>query len=184
MDNLTFIVEMTKALAIPVAVVVVFLLFREDFSILLLRIRKGKLGPAEMEFAETVKELQSEVDTLPNYMPTVPINEVLVINETTNLRATILEAWLNLEEIANKLARTIPDYDPGASRRGTTYSMNALYRAGLLKERELTLLRELRNLRNKAVHNPDFSPSLESVVEYLHIVKKVEQSIMSRCKNS
>lgn len=180
MDLLTFTVEITKALANPIAVIVVCILFRKDIVSLVGRVRKGKIGPAEMEFDEAVNDLQFEVAKLPSYSPESFSDEILRLDETTNLRAVIMEAWLNLEAVADKLARKVPDYDPNSSRRGSTYSMNVLHRAGLLTDEQIDLLREVRNLRNRAVHNSDFSPPLESVIEFLRVVKQIEKSILSQ----
>ena len=58
MDTLTFIVEVLKATTWPLASVAIALIFREQLRDLLLRLRKGKVGPAEFEFEERVASLK------------------------------------------------------------------------------------------------------------------------------
>jgi hypothetical protein len=61
MDWMTFIVEMTKALAWPVAGVLGIFYFKGEVAKLLPRLKKLKHKDTELEFAERVEELVKNV---------------------------------------------------------------------------------------------------------------------------
>lgn len=62
MDGLTFTAEIVKALAWPVAAVVIALVFHRQLKALLGRIRKGSIAGADFEFDQELKELARELD--------------------------------------------------------------------------------------------------------------------------
>ncbi len=104
MDWLTFIAEITKALGWPVAAVVIALLFRDQLKALLVRVRKGKLGPAEFEFEESVKTLKSEAAQITQGPPEVLSKDTVALL-ATNPRGAIITSWLELEEAMRTLLK-------------------------------------------------------------------------------
>ena len=114
MDVLTFITEMVKALAWPVASLVIALVFRSELRTLLHRIRKGKVGPAEFEFEETVAALRERVGKPEVAAPRA--DPMLVNQASQDPRAVILNSWLQVqavvEGIVAKHATTEDRRDP------------------------------------------------------------------------
>jgi hypothetical protein len=174
MDWLTFIVELFKAAAWPIAAVVIALLFRAQLKALLSRLRKGKVGPAEFEFEESVKVLEDEAAQLPQ--PSSGMGTPSVQLVTSNPRAAILEAWLGVESAAQNLARA-RGYNSPSSSRNPLAAIRNLEKAKVLDSQQMGLFNELRSLRNQAAHDVDFSPSADSVLSYAQLAKGLEESI-------
>jgi hypothetical protein len=174
MDILTFIAELFKAAAWPIAVVVIALLFRTQFRELLVRLKKGKVGPAEFEFEQSVKALTEEAPEL--IAPTPGFGTPSVQLVASNPRAAILEAWLGVEDAVQKLARS-RDISPSSSARNPLALVRALERSQALDSQQSVLFNDLRALRNQAAHDSEFSPSTDSVLSYAQLAKSLRESI-------
>ena len=164
MDGLTFTAEMIKALAWPLAVLGIALLFRKQLIVLLQAMKKGKFGPAEFEFERGVKAIEATVTDLPSS----PTGQSLLRDAAVHPRAAVLEAWLRLEDQAIELAMK-RGLTNATARRYAPASIRAISQSGLLKESHLHVLEELQELRNRAAHDPDFSPDPSAVVSYARL---------------
>ena len=170
MDWLTFIAEIAKALGWPVAAVVIALLFRDQLKALLVRVRKGKLGPAEFEFEESVKTLKSEAAQLAKTTPEVLSKDTVALL-TANPRSAIIISWLELEEAMRALLKAKRFAAPAiASPLRTIHAVKDL---GVIDPVYVEFTDELRQLRNRATHEPDFAPSQESVIDYVRLAKEL-----------
>lgn len=161
---------MAKALAWPVAAVTIALLFRDQLKALLERIRKGKLGPAEFEFEESIRALKNEAAGLPN-APASVLPQDTVAKLAANPRESIITSWLEVEEAMRALLKA-RNFAPSAiaSPLRTIHSIRDL---GLVDPEYIEFTNELRQLRNQATHDPDFKPSQESVVDYVRLAKEL-----------
>ena len=175
MDVLTFIAEIAKAAAWPVAVVTIALTFRPQLKQLLTRIKKGKIGPAEFEFEERVRELQSESTALALPSPSTASLPSAAQAEA-DPRSTVMRAWLEVETAIEDIAKKSGHYN-GLAPRNSPYSMNALRKAKVVDPSLIALYRELRSLRNQAAHEIDFNPSPESVVSFVRVSKELEAAL-------
>lgn len=164
MDTLTFIAELVKALAWPVAIVVVTLLFRSEVTNLLKTMKRGKVGMAEFEFERDVRELQSSDQELPSTRS--PENAALIATE--NPRGAVLDAWLRLEEQIISLAMR-KGLTNATARRYPQGSIDALMKSDLITSRDRSIIESMRELRNLAAHDPEFSPNPDSVLNYLQL---------------
>ena len=171
MDTLTFIVELVKALAVPTAAVVISLVFRDQLRTLLARIRKGKVGSTEFEFEQEIQALtESARKALP--LPSEPTTASISLS-TLNPRAAILEAWLGVESTAHSIAfgnNIIVPKNPAAIGR-------ALEKQGFISVDDLSIFDHLRLLRNQAIHDSDFSPPLEAVIQYLQLSQALKRRL-------
>lgn len=172
MDRLTFTVELTKALAWPSAAVLLGTLFRNQLSDLSKAITKGKFGSLELEFAQRVADVVASVPDLPaTSMPPTTIGQA-----TANPRGAILEAWLAVEEQIITLALTL-GLTNAAARRYPLGSIQAIAKSGLLSPNHVLALRELQQLRNRATHDPDFSPDPNAVISYLQLANDLNNEL-------
>lgn len=176
MDSLTFIAEITKALAWPLAAVLISLVFRRQLQGLLTRIKKGKVGPAEFEFEQGVRELRQELPKELPFPPPPTPQETHALHALAEPRAVVLEAWVKLEVALRELARK-SNLANGLAAPNSAYLANHLTKAGLLEPWLLNLYRDLRRLRNQATHEPEFSPSPESVLAYVQMAQELEAEI-------
>lgn len=170
MDWLTFTVELAKALAWPVAAVVIALMFRDQLKGLLSRVRKGKLGPAEFEFEESVRVLKSEAAEVTK-TPLQPLPKDTLALLATNPRAAIISSWLEVEEALRALlkARNVAPSALGSPLR----TLQSVRELGIIDPVFIEFTDELRQLRNRAAHDSDFSPSPESVADFARLAKEL-----------
>lgn len=176
MDALQFIAELVRALAWPLAVLILGGMFRTEIRALLGRIRKGKVGPAELEFEATVKSLESESRLDPGKAPMATLTAPQVAMLSSDPRAAIIGAWLQLEDASEQLlfarARSTDEVP-----RNKAAQLRRLTRLGILRPETIALLNDLRTLRNQAVHEVEFAPSAESVASYLRFANELLAAI-------
>lgn len=151
MDSLTFIAELIKALAWPLAVVALALIFRQQLRTLLARLSKGRLGPAEFEFEQELKLLaaQSPAPAPASAEVAAVALGAAVLPAAGGARQAILTAWRNLEHRAQ---------------------------AGmhLLAAGDVALYRRLRSLGDQASQRLDFNPSPASVAAYVQLARGLQ----------
>jgi hypothetical protein len=176
MDALTFIVELVKALAWPATTVVFAVLFRRECGALLRRLKKGKVGLAEFEFEEIVKELEKDLAEISPATRSVTVETGLVSLATSNPRAALLSAWIELEAALKDLARR-HQLVAEQPNRNVSDLIRDLAKAGLIPKAHVPIFMALRQLRNQAVHDIDFSPSPDAVVGYLEVAEELKQLI-------
>lgn len=169
MDWLTFIAEIVKGVAWPTIALFALLVFRRELAALLGRLKKGKIGGAEFEFEDAVEELRAAAAPENSRVEVVPIS-------LQNPRATILEAWLKVEDAARKLA-SAQGIPPSMASVRPPALIKAIEEKGGLTTEQIELFRELRRLRNESAHSGDFSPSAESVVNYVSLAHGLAAAI-------
>jgi hypothetical protein len=176
MDILTFIAAIIKATAWPVAVVVIVLVFRKQLIALLSRIRKGKFASAEFEFEQGVETLSEQVD--PPQLPPPNVDTSSVSLVTADPRGVILAAWNGIESAVHRLS-----YKLQISHSAASHSVTAMVREieeqGKLDPGDVALFNNLRMLRNRAVHESDFSPSPDSVVLFQRLAQGLKERLES-----
>ena len=172
MDILTFIVEIFKAAAWPLAAITIAVLFRTELQSLLNRIKHGKVGYAEIEFEHGVRTLETSVKSAPDIGQAQAPTALAVALATTDPRTAIIQAWLEVEDAITNLAFSrsqssdeVPSHTLGAIQQ--------LARLGALSSEQISLIYELRSLRNQAVHDLEFNPSTESVLGFAKLAREV-----------
>lgn len=173
MSTLAFIAELVKALAWPVATIVIAVIFYKQISALLSRVRKGRIGPAEFEFEQGVQELAKQT---PVQLQQVPVSSPTASLATTNPRAAILQAWVGVESAIQRLA--YHRHLPAPSVPPTPLSIiRAVERDGALQADDIALFNELRVLRVRATDDVAFSPSAESAIKYVQLAQGLKARI-------
>ena len=131
MDWLTFTAEIAKALAWPCAATAIALVFRSELKGLLGKVKKGKVGPAEFEFEQGIKELKAEKPKELPQLPQPSAQEPSALRAIAEPRAVVLDAWLNVEQAMNNLAQKHGVYN-ALMGPGTTFHLIASQRLAYL----------------------------------------------------
>lgn len=185
MDVFEFIAAMTKALAWPLALVVIFLLVRRQLIARLPDLESLEWKDFRFRFGKRVHEVATEARQalVQSEGEAGPVLE----GETHRLqladispRAAILEAWIELEGAAANALR----------RKGAAISRHeiqqpsrladALITAGLLKPAQAGMLSELRRLRNAAAHAADPKITAATAREFVGVAASFERLIRAR----
>lgn len=176
MDWLTFLVEMTKALAWPLVTLAVAVHFRGELRSLLHRIRKGKVGLAEFEFEQTVATLRERIG--PPEEARAPETPAVTIRQVErDPRSVILAAWLEVQALVDSIvARHATEED---RRRAGSVALPVLHRLLRDKPEYIDMYNDLKALRNQAVHEATFAPRPGSVVEFAELAGEL-QAVLRR----
>jgi hypothetical protein len=168
MDWLTFSVEITKALAWPLVTLAVLIAFRVEFRALLQRVRKGKVGSAEIEFEETVASLRGR---LGDSVQVSNLPSALVVQADQDPRSVILKTWLIIQ---SKVESIVAKHGTEDDRRDPrSVSLRVLHRILRDKPEYIDTYNDLKMLRNRAVHEVDFTPRPSSVIEYATLANEL-----------
>ena len=181
-----FIAAMTKALAWPVAVVAVAVLFREQLRRLLSTgpARRMKAGPIEIEWDRTVAEAQVELDQpgVPPALPAStagPVSVELVEVAQRSPTAAVMEAHAVIERELRELltANGVPD---DQLRAGASGLARLGVQRGAVTEETLRAVEGLSVLRNLAAHGRAGDVTTERAIDYLALADAVLYAIRNK----
>ncbi|HJZ63075.1 MAG TPA: hypothetical protein VKD70_02075 [Candidatus Acidoferrum sp.] len=181
MDNKTFIVELTKALAWPLMVLVALLSFRKTLLRLLPQLTNLKYDKLEFQFAKEVaaveKEALASLPPVSQKSGLEAIRQKLTKLAMTSPEAAVVEAWRYLEaEFLELIERRNVDVAPAVRTMPRLLSA-MLYKEGLLTEAQHDLVVRLRDLRNDATHSRSQVVDIERAMSYIESVLRLVGSI-------
>ena len=171
-DVTSSIAAVLNAVAWPLTILVITILFRKRIGSLISRLKKGKFGNSELEFESLIRDAESDVEAVVS-QPQKEIDPALLALVDTHPRGAIISAWLQIERLANEVieSRGICTNEP--IRRSPTAAIREIEKADILPAPYIALFQDLRVLRNEAAHAQDFEPSPESVIRYLQLSQKL-----------
>ncbi|MGF2734483.1 hypothetical protein [Marinobacter sp. DUT-1] len=183
MDFLDFTAATIKALAWPIAVVVIVILLRAEVANLLARITKIKHKDSEIDLAQEVEAAAISADkALGAVTEADSDSERARINRLAedSPRGAILDAWLSVEE-------AMTDYE---KRHGIEYAnshtaphhrIQSIQWNNLdtpaLGQGVLQMLDKLRRIRNDAVHGTDSDVTPETARNYADLAARVKAKL-------
>jgi len=173
MNTETFIIEILKAVAWPLTIVLIVLILKRPIVQLFPSLQKMKFKDFELEFNKEVQQLSNE--TMRTSPDIFNFNQTNIFDNDFNNaiqyspREEIIKAWIKLEDSARgalkkqnvKLSRL--DYS------SPLHLANRLRENKLLDSSKIGIFNNLRNLRNEAAHSYRFNIMPESAREYINI---------------
>jgi len=175
MNWLEFISSLVTALAWPAAVLILLLFLREPLKGLVPLLQRMKYKDFEMEFGRKLAEAREEAgveDDVPTDAEFTPEETRVIELARVSPRAAVTEAWRWVELASLEAARALL----GKDFRNKTFTFQAIRR---LEQNEridrgaLALMRDLRGLRNDAVHSPEFAISSDVALEYARMARQL-----------
>ena len=174
MDALTFISEMTKAVAWPLSILAVLLVFRKRIYGVIDRIQSLKYKDTEVSFGdefERAKESAQDVGVTV-IRPASSFAPTLLSLASLSPTAAIIEEWGALEkELKNLTLRA------GLPWQATPQTISALEKSGFLANGLGEVLRNLLNSRNKAVHDHGSPISEGEAIQFLMLSRSVTERV-------
>lgn len=173
MDPLTFISKLIESLAWPGVVVAALLLFRGGLTELIPLLRRLKYKEFELDFERRLERLQQQVEPgAPEPARSDAPAQLLNLARAAP-RVGVIAAWLELEEeLVKALGRrgfTLTDQQRFLPER----LIRAAISAQLIPENIARALRDLAELRNKALAAPDASLTADLAVQYASLAADV-----------
>ncbi len=171
MDTRTFIVELTRALAWPLTVLIAVLAFRKSLVRLLPQLKNVKYDKLEFQFAKEVAAVEMQAHAslppVPEKSNFEPVREKLTKLAMISPEAAVIDAWRYLEtELLELATRRKLEIAP-AVRTMPRVLGALLYKEGVLSEAQHELLVRLRELRNEASHTQGQVVDIERAVSYI-----------------
>jgi hypothetical protein len=169
MNLLGFFASTIGSLAWPAAVFGLVLMLRKPIRDLIPALQKLKYKELELDFDRDVAEIRAEVDQElpPGSQSALPAPDTSIVAKLAQVspRAAVQEAWREVEQAALDAARQLGG-DRFRNKSLTFEAIRLLERAERVDRGVISLLRDLRGLRNQAVHAPEFALSNSAALEY------------------
>jgi hypothetical protein len=96
------------------------------------------------------------------------VNPALLSQAVSDPRGAIIAAWLTVEDAAREAVVRHGLLEPKMAKNPISI-VRALQKAEVLDVQYIAMFNALRDLRNRAAHDSDFSPSAESVIDYVRL---------------
>lgn len=166
-------------IAWPAVALIVFILLKSHIIMLLSRIKKGKIGNAEVEFNESARAAKEEAEEFIN-LESKGISPEYVSQIANNPRALVISKWVEIEMALKELVDTkirpepVPgNYTLSPRKYNVVSTIRAVQRNKLLSDNYIPLIHELRVMRNEAAHAENFMLSPDAVAAYVEIADRI-----------
>jgi hypothetical protein len=187
MDASTLVVELVKALAWPLTILIIALFLKDEIRQLISGIKTARWGDKEVEFRQRVEQLASEAEVQlkePGFDE--DIDEESAFSRAYRLleysrRAAIIEAWIELEEAIKDVYTTYIDLKP-PSHISVVRMAETLHNEGFLDKEDRDFFDSLWNLRNDAVHNADFDTDVHTARLYVDISRRLASQVRRKLR--
>lgn len=183
MDGFTFTSEVIKALAWPVSVTLLVFLLRKPIIELVPLMKKLKYKELELEFSQEIQALKLEaVDVLPKSQVKSParLGPSLALDLVSySTHAAIIEAWIELEAAAVGIASSFWNQGPSDVFKNDQKLGEYLHQCKVLDDKQLTIYKKLRQLRNKSAHAEELSLSENDARAYVEMASNLTRHIKS-----
>lgn len=161
---------------------------QSEIKVLLSRIKKGRIGNSEFDFAErlAVSEIEFEEIDEDKEIDTV-ISDEAEQEAILDPRGAILNAWIKVEIALRNLliSRGLESTSSSNNKTGATIKIRStsastaawrqikvLSKSGIVRPEVIALLQELRSMRNDASHQHEFNPPASAVLRYISLSQK------------
>jgi hypothetical protein len=180
-DKLSFIVEMTKALAWPVVVGTIALFARKPVALLIegLRLQKLKGAGWEFEFGKLEAKVQEHVAELPAPQNAVPALPAPAPISNAEAMGVIVTNWVGLERTVLDAAR---ERFGERAEKSFRQAVGQLLQAKAITPATADALRGLQQMRNLAVHAPDDKALAERAPHFVTLSEAMRWSLESELK--
>lgn len=196
MNGLEFVAKVIEALAWPLAAVILAAMLRKEVLKLFPKLTKLEAGPLKAEFAIDAKKALADVQEIQPALPdagvggattAIPADETssqdpvfLAMWRTASISPSmaIIDSWKDVEEALLAIISERGVYVPERSIRNVGVWINAIAKEGILPLETLSVIHELRELRNKSAHG-GVDPTPEAAQDYLLAAQRLVRVLRS-----
>jgi hypothetical protein len=178
MDRLTFISKIIGDVAWPLTLLTVVLIMRKQLQAAIGFVSKVKVSGVEVEFDRQLAAAKIEAAELPKSQPSLEhgaqvVTEEAIVLAKSSPRAAVLDAWRLVEIAALDSAKRLLGDEKFTNATMTFRAIQLLEKHPTVPPAAVSLLKNLRALRNEAAHAPHFDVSPASAVEYAHLAAQL-----------
>lgn len=188
MNCLEFIASLISSLAWPVAAIIALIIVKEPLLKALPRLQKVKFKELEAEFDRDLDKIEKDVkdaglEDIEDAEVVEDLQERLEQISQISPNAAIVEAFRSLEKSAKSLIKSKnlhPNY-----KVASPYKLieRVLDQSNFLSKKEISIFRDLRNLRNKITHS-DLHATKKQADEYIELAALLIAKIDDAANNT
>jgi hypothetical protein len=187
MDNQT-LVQLVSALAWPLTVTLVALMFRQEIRKVASRLSTLSYGDMKAEFEKdlnklerdvkelSVKESSTKVERPKNDSETLDSYERLSRIAEISPRAAIMEAWRDIE-VTTKQVTDAYEISTDGQIAGVK-AIRELVHQHLLPESVVSVYEQMRRLRSRAAHAADFKITADEAKRYIDTAYRFHNALL------
>jgi hypothetical protein len=174
--------RLAEALAWPILALLAIVVFRVQLEGVASRVRKLSFGRAKIEFGSGVEEAHKQSENLPVKRGSKPDPDIDADDKFLDLaknhpEAAALEAYKRIERFLVKAATQYPDLH---TKNPLTLAQH-LYDQGFLDAGVVTLVKNVRALRDAAIHADTKTIAVNEAVSYRclcdEVIHKLEEGL-------
>jgi hypothetical protein len=181
MDTLTFIAKFVESAAWPLVVLVIFLVLRKEIVRSIPRLQRLKFKDAELEFQQKAQEIESALPkTFEGAATATEVEEKLKFLAQMSPRLAIIEAWSQIEFALGQYASAQRLVTPEENVRANVAYHEVAKQVLGADEELFKRYHDLRQLRNKAVHDHGYEPSSDNAYAFAVLAARLIGVIESR----
>lgn len=161
MDWKQFIAQIVSSMAWPALVIIILLIFKTELAKIVQRLGRVKYKDLELEFDKVKLQAEELHKDMPEELPgpkspvfTSLEDQILDAVERTP-SAAILLAWSGLETAMASAVSRLGISPDSPSYRSPMHNIEMLSKYGGLPKSHVSLLQEMRMLRNRVAHEKD-----------------------------
>jgi hypothetical protein len=180
MDTLTFVAEIAKALAWPIAVLVLVLLARKPAVELLSYLRRIKYQDLELEFDKQIQDLKAKTAPLPKAVgagDNTGHRDRLLKIAASSPEAAVMEAWRILENHLVEYAHRQSLQPAPAVWAMPLVLGGMLLSANKLSDSQFATLQTLKHLRDQITHTKGVTIPLGKALEYVDLTLSLQDTL-------
>lgn len=175
---------MTKALAWPLSAAFALYILREPLIKLLPYLEELKYKDFALKFGKGVSEIKENIKTEITLLPETPKlleeeNALLRVAEISP-RAAVMESWVKLQDILLDISLELGQIDNKENYKNHSRIGHALLDANIFTQNDFKAFHQLRELRNKAAHVPDFALNINDTKEYVKLAMQLANTATIR----
>jgi len=175
------LVEIIKAIAWPASIIWLGYIFRNEVRQLLGRVSSFKYKDVEANFEKDLSEAENSAKTLETTNTerseeTLSQQDQLLRIAEVSPRAAIVEAWTLIETAAIRSGLV---HGTAMKRTSPKMILEVLSNSGKLSSESILLIENLRRIRNRATHMPDFAITQSEAERYLGLAVQSSSIIES-----
>lgn len=179
-----YLVKIIEALVWPLTTLILVFSLRKPIIEIIPQLTKFKFKELEMEFEKELKEISDRSrESKAGVETDIPRDEeeehYLEEIKRTSPRAAILESWLGLE---SQVMSTTEHFEllPKNQRPTFSASLKALEKAEVIEKDDVELINGLRNLRNMAVHQANFTITEDEASLFIEAARDQAEMIVGK----
>ncbi len=186
MEVADFVVRLFEAVAWPITIFGIILIFRRQFAMAVLGLSKLRFRGLEVEFDKSLRDAEDkarglglaspeDIKEIPEELvPTSAYDRLLEV-AMISPRAAVTEAWRTIEFYTMEAAKA-HGIKVGGAIAGIRV-IRKLVQSEMLEGGALGLYENLRKMRNKAAHANEFEIDSEDAVRYVDLALSMANSL-------